>query len=66
MVKMILVIHYPSRDPDVIYDVTENGEKRALKALEKDWIIERSSSELWPGQDNPRYSIHHYNVKRKR
>ena len=61
---MIVVIHYKRKEePHIMFDMTEASEKRILTKLRKTCTVERCSSEEWPGQDNPKYAVHHYNAK---
>lgn len=62
---MITVIHYSNKDPDVHFDTSNNMEKRILNKIKSTgYKVERSSSEDWPGQDNPKYAVHHWEAKR--
>lgn len=61
---MIVVVHM-NEDVYIDYSATEESEKRFLSKLSKDFDIERSSAEDWPGQDNPNYRVHHWNVTPK-
>ena len=69
-VHMVTVIHYISsmnKDPDVYFGITEKTESKILSDLKKNgYTIERSSAEVWPGQDRPGYSIHHWNAEKKK
>jgi len=64
---MVTVLHYQwNKDPDVYFGTTDHSEKKILKGLrEDDLIVTRSSDKDWPGQSNPRYTIHHWDVKRR-
>lgn len=64
---MIGVFHFDTyRDPDIYFDINERTEKKIVNNLSKDWNVTRCSAEEWFGQDNPKYSIHHWNVSKKR
>lgn len=62
---MIVVVHM-NQDVYISYDEDEAGEKEFLNKLSKDFDIERSSAEDWPGQDNPNYQVHHWNAAPKK
>lgn len=60
---MIVVIHYPNRDPDIYFGINEKTEHRILNDLKKTNVVERSTN--WYGQDNPEYTVHHWEAKKK-
>ena len=64
---MITVIHFNTgKDPEIHFDISEPMEKKILKAHGQYWNLSRSSPEDWPGQENPRYAVHHWDAVKKR
>ena len=63
---MVTVLHYSgNKDPDVYFGTTTHSENKILKALRSDgMVVTRSSANDWPGQDNPKYIVHHWDVKK--
>lgn len=63
---MVTVLHMPGgKDPDIYYGIDQKTENRIIGDLKKDgWRVERASEDEWYGQDNPKYTVHHWNVTR--
>lgn len=60
---MICVIHHPNRDPDIYFGIDERTEKKILNNIRKTNTVERSMD--WYGQDNPEYTVHHWEARKK-
>ena len=63
---MIFVVHFDSKDPEIHFDATKAEETKVLGLYRKQYDISRSSSEDWPGQDNPRYAVYHWDARKRR
>lgn len=65
---MVTVLHYETnKEPDIYFGMTDSSERKIIKGLEElGNIVTRSPDSKWFGQSNPRYSIHHWDVKKKR
>ena len=61
---MIVVVHM-NNDVYIDYSADEKSEKQFLNKLKSDFDISRCSAEDWPGQDDPRYQVHHWQATPK-
>lgn len=65
---MITVLHYEwNKDPDVYFGVDRRTENKIIRGLVEEGLeVHRSTDDKWFGQSNPKYTIHHWDVTKKK
>ena len=61
---MITVIHFENgRTPEIHFGTNEAAEKKIIRALVSKYDVRRATEDEWFGQQDPRYSVHHWIAK---